>query len=236
MLNPNAPAFGYAYNTKHNPLLETQERLKSCQITCKDYKVIGPILSEWFSSSTLNKVLEKWEEHNKGTNIKTNLHPCPLTFILYNVQCLNARALEVVELIYLTDASVFILTEVGELWYKQKIPEYSIFHEKGTNKNGGVVIEVGKHLKASKIDANLKNTLIVDIFGLNEPLRVIGIYWPDSQKRNIDEITPFVTDSTIITGDFNASVEEWNSLNTDKRGRLVKNGVRKIIYIIFKAL
>lgn len=69
----------------------------------------------------------------------------------------------------------------------------------------------------------MKNTLVIDINGLNEPLRIIGIYWPDSQKREIEEITQFITKNTIITGDFNASVEEWNSPNTDKRGVTVKN-------------
>jgi hypothetical protein len=120
------------------------------------------------------------------------------------------------------EASFIICTEVGELWQNQQLPEFNVFHEKGTNKNGGVIIGVGKHLKASKVETNLENTLVIDIFGLNESLRVIGIYWPDSQKRDINDILPFITNNTIIAGDFNAAVSEWNSPKTDKRGEIVK--------------
>ncbi|UJR07208.1 hypothetical protein I4U23_011496 [Adineta vaga] len=97
-----------------------------------------------------------------------------------------------------------------------------MFYEKGTNKNGGVVIVVGKHLKATKLETNMAKTLIIDIFGLNEPLCVIGVYWPDSQKRDIEEISQFITKNTIIAGDFNASVKQWNSPNTDKRGEILE--------------
>jgi hypothetical protein len=70
---------------------------------------------------------------------------------------------------------------VGEQWHTQRIPDFNLFHEKETNQNGGVVICVGKHLKASKVEINMVNIVVVDISGLNEPLRVIGIYWPDSK-------------------------------------------------------
>ncbi|CAF4478095.1 unnamed protein product, partial [Rotaria sp. Silwood2] len=48
-----------------------------------------------------------------------------------------------------------------------------MFHVEGTNKNGGVSIGIGKHLKGSKVETNLQNTLVMDIIGLSEPLRVI---------------------------------------------------------------
>jgi len=129
-----------------------------------------------------------------------------MNFIVYNVQGLNSRSLEVIELVSKYDASFVICTEVGEIWYKSSLPNFNIFHEKGTNKNGGVIIGVGKHLKATKQETNLPNTLVVDICGLNEPLRVIGIYWPDSQKRDINDISQYITGNTIVAGDFNATV------------------------------
>ena len=105
---------------------------------------------------------------------------------------------------------------------KYPIPDYNLFHEKGTNKNGGVVVAVGKHLKATKVETKMENTVVIDIFGLNEPLRVIGIYWPESQKRDINEISKFITNNTIIAGDFNAAVSHWNSPTTDLRGKIVE--------------
>jgi len=142
--------------------------------------------------------------------------------MLYNVHGLGSRSLEVIELINKVEASFIICTEVREIWDRHPIPDYNMFYEKGTNKNGGVVIAVGKHLKATKVETNMENTVVIDIFGLNEPLRVIGIYWPDSQKRDINEISNFVTNNTIIAGDFNASVRQWNSPTTDRRGEIVE--------------
>ncbi|CAM4977048.1 unnamed protein product [Rotaria socialis] len=84
-------------------------------------------------------------------------------------------------------AAFIVCTEVGDHYNTLQIPDFNIFHEKGTNKNGGVVIAVGKHLNATKVETTLQNTLIIDIIGLNEPIRVIGIYWPNSQQRNIQE-------------------------------------------------
>ena len=62
----------------------------------------------------------------------------------------------------------------------------------------------------------------MDIIGLSEPVRIIGIYWPSNQKRNLDDIHPLIMEGTILTGDFNAAVKEWNSPSTDRRGVYVK--------------
>jgi len=64
--------------------------------------------------------------------------------------------------------------------------------------------------------------VILDILGLSEPVCVIGIYWPNSQKRNLDDILSFIIEGTILTGDFNTTVKEWNSPLSDKRGLYVK--------------
>ncbi|CAF4748661.1 unnamed protein product, partial [Rotaria sp. Silwood2] len=60
-------------------------------------------------------------------------------------------------------------------------------------------------------------TVIVDVFNLSDPIRIIGIYWPQGQERNLDDLSPYITQETIITGDFNASLAEWNSTASDKR-------------------
>ena len=205
-----------------NPMSEALERLKRCQISGKDYEMIFPLLGEWYSSNTLNNVLEIWETHNNQQNKAIRQFEKPLIFSLFNVQGLNSRNLEVLELIHRYETSFIICTEVGKLWNSQQIPDFNIFHEERTNKNGGVIVGVGKHLKALKVETSMKNTVVVDIFGLNESLRVIGMYWPESHQRNIDEITPYITKNTIISGDFNASVAQWNSSKTDKRGAIIK--------------
>ncbi|CAF5162557.1 unnamed protein product, partial [Rotaria magnacalcarata] len=139
----------------------------------------------------------------------------------------GTRALEVIELVYKTEASICIFTEAGELWNTNKLPHFNIFYQKGTNHIGGVCIAVGKHLKASLIEIDIPNTVVIDITGLSEPVRIIGTYWPNSQKRNLDDILPLIVEGTILTGDFNATVREWSSPATDKRGAVVKDWIEE---------
>jgi hypothetical protein len=49
---------------------------------------------------------------------------------------------------------------------------------------------------------------VIDITGLSEPVRIIDIYRPNSQKRNLDNILPSIVDGTILTSDFNGKVKE----------------------------
>ncbi|CAF5024840.1 unnamed protein product, partial [Rotaria sp. Silwood1] len=130
----------------------------------------------------------------------------------------GTRALEAVDLVYKTQASICIFTEVGELWNTSRLPHFNTFYQKAANKNGGVCIAVGKQLKATRVEVNIPNTVVVDITGLSEPVRIIGIYWPASQQRDLDDILSYVIEGTILSGDFNATVKEWNSPVTDRRG------------------
>jgi len=195
--------------------------LRECGFSAKECNRLTDYLTEWYSSSTLEQVLTNWENYGNHNKTHQNNKQIPLTFISYNVHGLATRGEEVLDLIHQVDASFIICTEVGEQYNSFQLPDFNMFHEKGTNKKGGVSIGIGKHLKASKVETKLPNTLVVDIIGLSEPLRVIGVYWPNSQKRNINELTPYIIHNTIISGDFNASVVQWNSPNTDKRGQEV---------------
>ncbi|CAF4237971.1 unnamed protein product [Rotaria magnacalcarata] len=130
------------------------------------------VQEEWYSNSTLDSVLTKWENN-----------PCPLpnqfiplNVLTYNVQGWGTRALEVMDLIFKVDSPVCVFTEVGELWNSFKVPHFTSFYQKGTNHSGGVMITIGKHFRATRIDTDIENTVIVDIHGLSEQIRIIGIY------------------------------------------------------------
>jgi hypothetical protein len=105
----------------------------------------------------------------------TTCPPLPLNVLTYNVQGWGTRAFESVELIFQTDSSNCILTEVGELWNSFTIPPFNTFYQKRTNDKGGVVVAVGKHLRATRIGVKIENTVIVDICGLSKQTRIIGI-------------------------------------------------------------
>ena len=110
-----------------------------------------------------------------------------------------------------------MLTEVDELWDNDKIPHFNIFHQYRANKNGGVCIAIGKCLKASGIDFSVGNTVIVDIYGLQETIRIIFVYWPICRTRTLENLELYISENTIITGDFNATIQEWSSDSSDKR-------------------
>ncbi|CAF2139620.1 unnamed protein product [Rotaria magnacalcarata] len=189
-----------------------------------DQKVVDEVLSEWFTAGTLDNILTHWE--NK-TQKKVEREQVSLNILCYNVQGWGSRSLEVIDIVDKIEASICVFTEVGELWNASQIPHFNIFHQHGTNKSGGVCIAIRKHLKESRIDLNIENTIIVDVDGLSETVRIIAIYWPAGQTRVLGELESYITKNTIITGDFNASVKEWGSTSADKRGRILKEWAEK---------
>jgi hypothetical protein len=174
MLNPNA--FAFVPEVTQSSLGLALDRLKMCRFSEKDYKQISALLTEWYASSTLEYTLKIWENHNNQDSLSVNKLFIPLTFFSYNVQSIYSRGEETLELIQKVDASFIICTEVGEKWKTFKPPDFNIFHVEGTNKNDGVIIGVGKHLKASQVETKMTNTLVVDVVGLTEPVRIIGMY------------------------------------------------------------
>ncbi|CAF4670023.1 unnamed protein product, partial [Rotaria magnacalcarata] len=150
-----------------------------------------------------------------------------LNILCYNVQGWGSRCLEVIDIVYKVEASICVFTEVGELWNASRVPHFNIFHQHGTNKSGGVCVAIGKHLKGTRIEINVENTVIIDVNGLSETIRVIAIYWPAGQIMMLEDLEPYIIENTIITGDFNASIKEWGSESSDKRGRNLKKWVEK---------
>ncbi len=82
-------------------------------------------------------------------------------------------------------------------------------------------------MKGSRIDFNAENTVIVHVDGLSETIRIIAVYWLAGQTRKLEELEPYIIKNTFIIGDFNASIKEWDSASSDKRGRNLKGWVEK---------
>ncbi|CAF3791778.1 unnamed protein product [Rotaria magnacalcarata] len=96
-------------------------------------------------------------------------------------------------------------------------PNNDLDQNRGTNKSGEVCAAIGKHLKGTRIEINVENTVIIDANGLSETIRVIAIYRPAGQIMKLEELEPYISENTIITGDFNASIKECGSESSDKR-------------------
>jgi Endonuclease-reverse transcriptase len=235
-LNVNAPPFS-PLPIDNQPsgvasaLAVAMSRLKFWSIPHQIVKQTTPLLEEWYSNTTLENTLTKWEMNPSPPSTPSSV--LPLQVLTYNVQGWGTRALEVIDLIFKVDSPICVLTEVGELWNSIKIPQFNTFHQGGTNHSGGVMVTVGKHLRATRIETNIENTVIVDVYGLSEQIRIIGIYWPQCQRRTLNDLRPFLIKGTIITGDFNAVSEDWASQTTDKRGKGLKEWIEEneFIYI-----
>jgi hypothetical protein len=220
---PFFPLFSYHLSLTKSPLETARDRLVNWKFPTKVHKRIIPILEEWYSNTTLDSVLSNWEINSCPSSSQL----IPLNVLTYNVQGWGTRALEVMDLIFKVDSPICVFTEVGELWNSFKVPHFSSFYQKGTNHSGGVMIMVGKHLRATSIDTEIANTVIVDVYGLSEQIRIIGIYWPQGQTRNLNDLSSFLIKGTILTGDFNATSNEWGSKSTDKRGSLLKKWIEE---------
>ena len=193
-----------------------------------DQKLVDKVLTEWFSAGTVENILTKRQSLSPTEKQKVQT---PLNIFCYNVQGWGSGSLEIIDIVYEVEASICVFTEVGELWNTSRVPHFNIFYQHGINKSGSVCVAIGKHLKASRVYFNVENTVIVDVNGLSETIRIIAIYWPVGQSRKLEELQPYTIENTIIAGDFNASVIEWSNASSDKRGRSLKEWIEKIIFI-----
>jgi hypothetical protein len=115
---------------------------------------------------------------------------------------MGTRALEVIEWVYSIKASICIFTEVGELRNTNKLPHFNIFYQKGINQSWSVCITIGKDQEASHIEIYIPNTVVINLKCVSEPVRIIVIYWPNSQNRNLDDILSFIMQVDIFLRHF----------------------------------
>jgi len=110
-----------------NPIEIAMHQLQQWNFSISDSKLVFNLLSEWYSDRPLNSVLNQWEKDN---SIMDNSVKVPLKIMCYNVQGWGTRALEVIELVYKIEASICVLTEVGELWNTNEIPHFNMFYQR----------------------------------------------------------------------------------------------------------
>ena len=90
---------------------------------------------------------------------------------------------------YKVQASICVFTEVGELWNKCRLPHFNTFYQKGTNRNGGASIAIGKHLKAMRVEVDIPNTIIIDIPGLSPMVR-LNLLGTVDHEQHLQELLP----------------------------------------------
>ncbi|UYV79346.1 hypothetical protein LAZ67_17002248, partial [Cordylochernes scorpioides] len=113
--------------------------------------------------------------------------------------------------------------------YNLKYKNYNILR-KDRNKEGGGLAFLIKNLYYEDIAINIPNTSDLEAQGIkvylsqNKTINIFNMYHPPNNKL-IDDGTmaQFLTDNTIIVGDFNAKHQLWGCSMPNPRGKILSN-------------
>ncbi|CAM4962520.1 unnamed protein product [Rotaria socialis] len=172
-----------------------------------DLKLFSSVALEWHNAPTLESCFSQWKKSVKEDIISplSDLH-----VLCFNVRGLDYRWGEVVLLSTQHASDILVLTEVGRIDHSlvaAAFPKYQSFYQGGENRNGGVLILVRQGLSTIRHQCNVSNVCVVDIL-LEESLRIIGVYAPESKSWNWHDISPFVNHNCVLMGDFNIDLQE----------------------------
>ena len=105
---------------------------------------------------------------------------------------------------------IIIIIETGIIdipWINKLFPDRSIYYQKGENSFGSVAVLIRNELKSKRVDCKLPNVCPVEI-ELEEKLRIIGIYAPESKSWTWQDLTPLISSKCVLLGDFNVDLDK----------------------------
>lgn len=173
-----------------------------------DFRLFMSILKEWESSPLIETCFACWEKSVSSTSCTKN----GVQVLSFNVRGFDLRWQEVRLLVETYEPDVVILLETGDIDFnfsQEVFHDFSIFFQKGENRNGGALIMVRSHLYARRIHCDVPNVCVVELPG-EENLRIIGLYAPASRSWSWDQLSPFISKSNVLFGDFNVDLEADN--------------------------
>jgi hypothetical protein len=175
-----------------------------------DFSLLCKILCEWESSLLLSKLLKQWELY-KCDDTSSVLNS--LQIVSFNVRGFELRQQEVLLLSNSFKFDIIILLETGFFdlsFCSQLFSKHKVYYQRGENSNGGVVVMIREDLNCKRIDFDLPNVCVVDIIvGVKEePLRVIGVYAPESRSWTWQDLSVCVSSKCVLCGDFNVDLDQ----------------------------
>ncbi|CAF3803509.1 unnamed protein product [Rotaria magnacalcarata] len=101
------------------------------------------------------------------------------------------------------------IAETGKIdlvFYGQAFSNLKFFFQSGENRNGGVLILIRNNIQVKRVDCKIPNICIIDL-KVEDELRIIGVYAPDSRSWNWHDLSSFISVNCAIFGDFNVDLE-----------------------------
>ncbi|CAF1133840.1 unnamed protein product [Didymodactylos carnosus] len=81
------------------------------------------------------------------------------------------------------------------------------FYQLGKNGHGDVLMVFRPGFSVKRVPCRIPNVCVVDLL-TDLSIRVIGIYAPESKTWEWNELSPFITPSCVLFGDFNIDIEK----------------------------
>lgn len=166
--------------------------------TPHEQKLIGQVIDEWNSYSSIYNICERWRKN------------CPVTacdkmlFLLYNVERLNTHIADVDILLDTYEPHICILTGIDTA--VKKLPEFTGYNsiaQEGSNSFGGVAILHNNKIKLKVLETQ-PNAIITEIMQPNSKIRIGAIYVPPSSLPPLDILSKYQDEPYVFFGDYNA--------------------------------
>jgi hypothetical protein len=193
----------------YNPDVKNDRFLDAARITLspKDFSLLSEVLSDWRSASSLAELFSIWDLYKRLASLSSlnTLHT-----LCFNVRGFDIRWGEVSLLAAAHNFDVMILGEVGRFnpsLAGSAFANYRYFYQPGENAHGGILVFVRMDIVVSRVKCSIPNVCAVDIH-LEQPIRIIAIYAPESKSWKWDELSCLTTSKCIVMGDFNVDLEK----------------------------
>ncbi|CAF4586260.1 unnamed protein product, partial [Rotaria socialis] len=179
---------------------------------------------ERFETKQINGTKQAWGRQSKPTERPQIQHENE-NDRLGELVCRTKDVLDIIRRMELKMDNQVVKVDILEK--RSVLNKEKVFKENVSEKFNAIANDHQQQTPTSPSLEPNEKTVIVDAEGLTEQIRIIGIYWPQCQSRNLEDLTSCITEKTILTGDFNASAQEWQSPVTDARGNQLKKWIEK---------
>ncbi|CAF4567027.1 unnamed protein product, partial [Didymodactylos carnosus] len=162
---------------------------------------------DWESAASLSHLSIQWASFKKSTSFEEFLF---LQMLCFNVRGLNLRWGEVCQLTYKHKFDLLILGEVEQVDFSlinAAFPNHLCFYQAGENPHGGVIALIRSGLPISRVPCVLPNIVVFDMH-LNETVRIIAMYAPESKSWNWMDLSSLITTRCVVMGDFNVDLDD----------------------------